>query len=684
MTAGTVSENNGDARPPLSDDERTVCAVGRSFDATEKNVNAFSDIFRGDHQPHDDVEVVPVEMLRDLSLNPGLLDPDDNISVIALCGEDDGEDDVLDVDILQRDIATVDAWISAEESSSAKRRELLRKMRNDIEMATNGDTAEMNDLQTLDVEKTRSLALAHLRSRKLTADLEAARAREAHKIAEESSESMQDSRHADDADVNARRTEELQQEIERVQLYVQVVNASKNNGKHFHTDPERRHYFYADCHVGGLGKWFIQCLAERPNWHPYPAQRWFNNPQDGTALFAPVGKVTVDFTDQPSFSLCTDGCPGSDWLEDKSRLARLIVPLGLMVPTWFIRDRKWVGEVPGGYSGDDSRNSAIDNSGTADSNTSNTNNLFGQTIKNKVWPDVWFVKEANLNFGVGVSVCQSPEACLQFVKSNKGTENRTYVVQPSVANSRTDQRGHKLGWRLYIACVSPPNSKKLNWFMFRGGYLVAADGELERHVLDPLGHCTKDRVMTFNDWDDFELYEPVMREMITEMLKKAQPKMKPPTGKGCFELFGVDLIVGEDDLGDTSKGSKEGSKEGSEFKRNTVTDEHVACTAPTPSNVFIVEVNRSPRVKIDDKKMLHSLLNIAVPRYGLPQGPEDVWDLLDVDPDECDTWHPDTEEESHELKTWGRKRWDTQGGIDGEQPLPSAFGGDQSWGARAE
>ena len=40
-------------------------------------------------------------------------------------------------------------------------------------------------------------------------------------------------------------------------------------------------------------------------------------------------------------------------LEDKCSLARLIVPLGMMAPTWFIRDGKWVGEeapakVPGG------------------------------------------------------------------------------------------------------------------------------------------------------------------------------------------------------------------------------------------------------------------------------------------------------------------------------------------------
>ena len=185
----------------------------------------------------------------------------------------------------------------------------------------------------------------------------------------------------------------------------------------------------------------------------------------------------------------------------------------------------------------------------------------------------------------------------------------------------------------------------------RQGYLVAADGPLERGVSDPLGHVTKDRVCAFDDWPEAPAYEPIMREKITAMLRAAQPKMKPPVAKACFELFGVDLIVRE-----TKK--------------------------PDPDAVRIVEVNRSPRVKIDDKPMLHALLNIAVPKYGIPQH-DAVWDLLDVDPEMCDTWHPDARDEREERDVWGGARWDG-GGRDGQNPMPSAFGGDQHWGARAE
>ena len=66
----------------------------------------------------------------------------------------------------------------------------------------------------------------------------------------------------------------------------------------------------------GLGKWFCECLSERPNWHPYPCQKWFisdANPNNPQQIYCPVGKVTVDYTDQPSFATVCSSCPGSNW-----------------------------------------------------------------------------------------------------------------------------------------------------------------------------------------------------------------------------------------------------------------------------------------------------------------------------------------------------------------------------------
>ena len=155
------------------------------------------------------------------------------------------------------------------------------------------------------------------------------------------------------------------------------------------------------------------------------------------------------------------------------------------------------------------------------------------------------------------------------------------------------------------------------------------------------------------------------------MLRAAQPRMKPPVGKACFELFGVDLIVREAEARG-GVGSDAGSDEEASSDEGDV----------DPDDVRIVEVNRSPRVKIEDKPMLHALLNIAVPKYGIPQH-DAVWDLLDVDPEMCDTWNPDESDKREEMETWGGARWDG-GGRDGQNPMPSAFGGDQHWGARAE
>ena len=81
-----------------------------------------------------------------------------------------------------------------------------------------------------------------------------------------------------------------------------------------------------------------------------------------------------------------------------------------------------------------------------------------------------------------------------------------------------------------------------------------------------------------------------------------------------------------------------------------------------------------PRVKIDDKLMLHALLNIAVPKYGIPQH-DAVWDLLTSTP-RCANG---TRRATARRDVWGGARWDGEGAR--QNPMPSAFG--TSTGARA-
>ena len=71
-----------------------------------------------------------------------------------------------------------------------------------------------------------------------------------------------------------------------VQRFVRVVKSSPLALN----DPNREHFFYCDAHVGGLGHWYCECLAERPKWHAYPAQKWFVA-DGGGQIYSPVGKA---------------------------------------------------------------------------------------------------------------------------------------------------------------------------------------------------------------------------------------------------------------------------------------------------------------------------------------------------------------------------------------------------------
>lgn len=40
----------------------------------------------------------------------------------------------------------------------------------------------------------------------------------------------------------------------------------------------------------GIGRWYCDCLSERPNWRRYPAEKWFVT-KKGAQMWAPLGKV---------------------------------------------------------------------------------------------------------------------------------------------------------------------------------------------------------------------------------------------------------------------------------------------------------------------------------------------------------------------------------------------------------
>jgi hypothetical protein len=87
---------------------------------------------------------VPLEMLRDLSLNP-VDDPDDIPSVIALCDEEDDAEDLATVADLERDVEVVSRWIADEEAKAEERRRRLEAIRDDISSETHTETRTAGD-----------------------------------------------------------------------------------------------------------------------------------------------------------------------------------------------------------------------------------------------------------------------------------------------------------------------------------------------------------------------------------------------------------------------------------------------------------------------------------------------------------------------------------------------------------
>eukprot|EP00959_Pyramimonas_sp_CCMP1952_P343333 7191722-Pyramimonas_sp.AAC.1 len=53
-------------------------------------------------------------------------------------------------------------------------------------------------------------------------------------------------------------------------------------------------------------------VLARESWARYPNQEWFVS-QAGCQIYCPVGKVSVDYSDQPDFCLTSSTLSGSDW-----------------------------------------------------------------------------------------------------------------------------------------------------------------------------------------------------------------------------------------------------------------------------------------------------------------------------------------------------------------------------------
>ena len=106
--------------------------------------------------------------------------------------------------------------------------------------------------------------------------------------------------------------------------------------------PKQEFYYCTNCQVGGHGQRFCEYLLKRPNWRVYPCEKWFVG--DNGQAYCPLGRKTVDFTDEYYFSRIAMYIKGRAWLEDKRNMSELVPEL--MPKTWSIVNQQWVGQPP--------------------------------------------------------------------------------------------------------------------------------------------------------------------------------------------------------------------------------------------------------------------------------------------------------------------------------------------------
>eukprot|EP01052_Picozoa_sp_SAG31_P029358 SAG31_NODE_2912_length_4920_cov_3.413192_2_plen_305_part_00 len=168
--------------------------------------------------------------------------------------------------------------------------------------------------------------------------------------------------------------------------------------------------YAVDCGRGGHASTFVRMLLERPRWRTYPTQLWYQDAQ-WKHFKCPLGKVVVDFSDEPQFSRTVMYLKGRDWLDDKSKVTQLA---GDHMPTTYIVENgQWEGARP---------------------------------------PDMaaagpWFVKETDKNWGRCVKCYRTPHDIMENLEPGR------FVVQQHVVEPLLTTDGRKCHLKFYILLI---------------------------------------------------------------------------------------------------------------------------------------------------------------------------------------------------------------------------------------
>ena len=206
-------------------------------------------------------------------------------------------------------------------------------------------------------------------------------------------------------------------------------------------------------------------------------------------MWAPLGKVYMDYTDQEVYSYCSSMVPGSEWISDKAKLAKCLKADGgvaglTFLPTWYIHNKKWsLPPRPDGQWDATAAGCGPEHAPPAE-------------LSAALDRRCWFLKETNRNYAAGTFVKDSVQSCLAGAE-----EDKNYVVQPHYADPMLIAHSKKkFHCRLYIFAHSPAGKTHVDFYHYDIGVLAIAPaawspGSQERPV-----QITRDRSIRFEDW----------------------------------------------------------------------------------------------------------------------------------------------------------------------------------------
>lgn len=278
----------------------------------------------------------------------------------------------------------------------------------------------------------------------------------------------------------------------------------------FGSTPPHGHFFYCcNCKVGGHGQRFAEYLLKRPNWRTYPCQKWFED--NGNQFWCPLGRRTVDFTDESQFSRLAMYLKGRIWLEDKLKL--LDICADLMPKTYVIKNQQWVGE----------------NQSPADAEDDQ-----------KELP--WFVKQSDRNWGTSVHVKKSFSECMDVAEPDS-----TYAVQRHIERPLL-YKGKKCHIKFYCLLIGHDENTWELW-TYRDGYLSISPNLWSPSDLSKDTQVTIIRtVRIVGLWDDtyVKVYPKCQQSVLQAFSRAIWMKKVEARDRKQFEIMSADFFVDED------------------------------------------------------------------------------------------------------------------------------------------